>query len=131
MRRMIGYVSLGASDHARAKRFYDAALGPLGIVNDYDNPAKRVLRYRRPGDRQELYIRWPFDGAPPGAGNGTMLAFPAPDEATVRACHAAALAEGGTDEGAPGPRPQYGDFYAGYVRDPDGNKLCFYRSESG
>jgi len=43
MRRMIGYVSLGASDNARAKRFYDAALGPLGIVNDCDNEAKRVL----------------------------------------------------------------------------------------
>lgn len=59
MRRMIGYVSLGASDHARAKRSHDAALGPRGIVNDDDNPAKRVLRHRRPGDRQELQVRWP------------------------------------------------------------------------
>jgi catechol 2,3-dioxygenase-like lactoylglutathione lyase family enzyme len=132
MRRLIGYASLGAADHARARRFYDATLAPLGIARDFDDPVKRVLCYAgaTPGGhakRQELYLRWPFDGGPPGAGNGTMLAFPAPDDATIAACHAAALAHGGTDEGAPGPRPRYGDFHGAYVRDPDGNKLCFYR----
>lgn len=130
MRRMIGYVSLGITDFPRARAFYDAALAPLGIARVEEVPQKGLACYRHPESRQELYIRWPFDGGPASAGNGTMVAFPAPDEATVRACHAAALAQGGLDEGPPGPRPQYGDFYAGYVRDPDGNKLCFYRGEA-
>ncbi|MFM7444877.1 MAG: VOC family protein, partial [Tabrizicola sp.] len=66
----------------------------------------------------------PFDGNPASVGNGTMVSFLAQTRAQVDAFHAAALAHGGTDEGAPGLRPQYGPhFYAAYVRDPDGNKL--------
>lgn len=66
----------------------------------------------------------PFDGQPASVGNGTMVSFLAKSRAVVDAFHAAALAHGGTNEGLPGLRPQYGpQFYAGYVRDPDGNKL--------
>ena len=66
----------------------------------------------------------PFDGGEAGVGNGTMVGFPAASPEEVDAFHAAALANGGSDEGAPGPRPHYGpDWYAGYVRDPTGNKL--------
>jgi catechol 2,3-dioxygenase-like lactoylglutathione lyase family enzyme len=67
----------------------------------------------------------PFDGRPPHPGNGLMIALRANSWAQVRAFHAAALAHGGTSEGEPGLRPQYNpDFYAAYVRDPDGNKLA-------
>ncbi len=73
------------------------------------------------------------DGAPATPGNGTMVSFLASSRAAVDAFHAAALAHGGTDEGAPGLRPQYGaQFYAAYVRDPDGNKLnaVCYRADT-
>jgi catechol 2,3-dioxygenase-like lactoylglutathione lyase family enzyme len=123
---ILGYVTIGASDLARARRFYDAALAPLGIACEEAWPENGWARYGRAGEAQKLYIGRPFDGGPVSHGNGSMVALACPDAATVQACHAAALAVGGTDEGAPGPRPRYGDFYGGYARDPDGNKLCFY-----
>ncbi|MFN3970826.1 MAG: hypothetical protein ACK4L4_05550 [Gemmobacter sp.] len=77
-----------------------------------------------------LWVTRPFDGGPARAGNGAMVAFAAPGRAAVEAFHAAALAQGGADEGAPGLRPQYGaGFYAAYVRDPDGNKVAAVRVE--
>jgi len=67
----------------------------------------------------------PLDGAAAGAGNGVTVAFAAPTRAAVDAFHAAALAAGASDEGAPGLRPHYHpNYYGAYVRDPDGNKLC-------
>ena len=72
-----------------------------------------------------LWVCEPFDGQPATAGNGTMIALQADSRKAVDAFHAAALANGGTSEGAPGLRPQYNaNFYAAYVRDPDGNKLA-------
>ena len=71
----------------------------------------------------------PFDGRPATAGNGSMVAFEASNQAQVRALHAAALAAGGTDEGAPGFRAAYGPrFYVGYLRDPQGNKIALFSS---
>ncbi|HEX5377754.1 MAG TPA: VOC family protein, partial [Phenylobacterium sp.] len=73
------------------------------------------------------YVCPPFDGQQARAGNGIMIGFLAPDRAAVDAAHAAALANGGTDEGAPGPRPADStSFYGAYVRDPTGNKLCVF-----
>jgi catechol 2,3-dioxygenase-like lactoylglutathione lyase family enzyme len=70
----------------------------------------------------------PYDQRPAGNGNGWMVAFAAPSRAAVDAAHAAAMAAGGTDEGASGPRPHFApDYYGAYVRDPDGNKLHFVR----
>ena len=63
----------------------------------------------------------PFDGQPATVGNGVMVALEARDRAQVDRLHAIALAHGGSDEGAPGARGE--GFYAGYFRDPDGNKL--------
>jgi len=129
---MFTYVCLGTSDFARATRFYDAVLGALGHVRcetpgetDGDSWAGWGL-YQEQGRIQEaLWVCRPFDGNPPQPGNGTMVALRAASWAEVRAFHAAALAHGGTSEGAPGLRPQYNpDFYAAYVRDPDGNKLA-------
>ncbi|MGB4826603.1 MAG: VOC family protein [Paracoccaceae bacterium] len=80
--------------------------------------------YGLPGDgRCRFWITRPFDGKPASVGNGSMPAFVAPDQAAVRAFHAAGLAAGGKDEGAPGLRPYGPAFYAAYLRDPDGNKL--------
>ncbi|MNE74219.1 hypothetical protein D3C80_1702800 [compost metagenome] len=69
-----------------------------------------------------MYI--PLDGQPATIGNGSMVAFLAASPQAVQAAHAAGLAQGGADEGAPGPRPHYGAGYFGaYLRDPDGNKV--------
>lgn len=122
---MFTYLTLGTADIARARRFYDAALAPLGHarVPDYGDDRSDAWGLGDPGPH--LWVTMPFDGRPASAGNGTMAAFLAPSPAAVEAFHAAALAHGGTSEGAPGLRPQYGPaFFAAYVRDPDGNKLA-------
>ena len=121
---MISHLTIGTNDVSAARRFYDAVLGALGIrrVQDYGDEA---MAYARSEDeRPRVYVMLPFDGGPATFGNGTHIAFLAETRAAVDAFHRAALAEGGTDEGAPGPRPQYGDnYYGAYVRDRDGNKL--------
>lgn len=77
----------------------------------------------------EFYVKPPFDGQPATAGNGAMVAFEANTQDQVRALHAAALRAGGTDDGAPGFRANYGPrFFVGYLRDPDGNKLAIFSS---
>jgi len=122
---MFSYVSLGTGDLDRAIRFYDAALAPLGhhrIDGDETGATSATWGVDDPGPH--LWVTLPFDGNPASAENGTMVSFLADSRAAVDAFHAAALANGGTDEGAPGLRPQYGPgFYAAYVRDPDGNKV--------
>jgi catechol 2,3-dioxygenase-like lactoylglutathione lyase family enzyme len=122
---MFSYVSLGTRDLTRAKAFYDAALAPLGIprIDDYD-PDGTSAAWGTDDPGPHLWITKPFDGQPATVGNGTMVSFLAETRAAVDAFHRAALAHGGTDEGAPGRRPHYGPtFYAAYVRDPDGNKV--------
>jgi catechol 2,3-dioxygenase-like lactoylglutathione lyase family enzyme len=116
------YLTLGTNDLARAARFYDAALAPLGLVRRATEGTE--VGYGLPDDRRtRLWITQPFDSKPATIGNGTMPAFTAPSQGAVQAFHKAALANGGTDEGAPGLRPYGPSFYAAYVRDPDGNKL--------
>ena len=116
------YLTLGTNDLARATRFYDAALAPLGLVRRASKASE--VGYGLPEDRRtRLWITLPFDGKPASVGNGSMPALVAPSPQAVRDFHRAALAAGGTDEGSPGPRPYGPSFYAAYVRDPDGNKL--------
>jgi len=115
------YLTIGISDLARAAAFYDAALGALGLVR-LRTEADEV-GYGAPGGRCALWATRPHDGKPATVGNGSMPALVAVDEAAVRAFHAAGLAAGGTDEGAPGYRPYGPSFYACYLRDPDGNKI--------
>jgi catechol 2,3-dioxygenase-like lactoylglutathione lyase family enzyme len=121
---MILYVTLGVSDIPRAVRFCDAILAPLGqaCTESSDTWAAYGSDY---GAGCSLWLCTPFDGAPASVGNGTMVAFTAATAGQVHAAfHAAALTHGGTDEGPPCPRPHYGaQFYAAYVRDPDGNRL--------
>lgn len=124
---MISHVYIGIRDFDRALAFY----APLMTLLDHE--LKFLERehiwagWKQPGvDRPLLLIGTPYDGRPAEPGNGPMLALLAPDRATVARCHATALANGGTDEGAPGLRPHYHpDYFGAYVRDPDGNKLCF------
>lgn len=127
---MISYVTVGADDMARAERFYSAFLPNLGYrVEEYHGDLSYVPA-TPPGQRQvspDFYVKAPFDGGTASAGNGTMVAFEAPNQSTVRALHAAALAAGGQDDGQPGFRAAYGShFYVGYLRDPHGNKIALF-----
>lgn len=119
---MIGYVTLGTNDLPRAVAFYDALIGAMGGKRfmETDTFVAWVTDPKAAG----LSLTKPFDGQPATVGNGVMVALDAPNPAEVDRLHALALSLGGTDEGAPGPR---GDqFYCGYFRDPDGNKLNFF-----
>jgi len=116
---VIGYVTLGTNDPERGQAFYDALLALLG--------AKRFMEigpfvlWGRSFAEPCLALTKPHDGKPATVGNGVMVALQAPSREVVDRLHAKALEFGGTDEGAPGPRTD--GFYAGYFRDPDGNKL--------
>lgn len=129
---MFTYLCLGSDALPRAARFYDAVLAPLGLTRcdtgdgADDDDWIGWGTYEDEGRHEvALWLCRPFDGQPASVGNGTMVAFRAATRAQVDAFHAAALAQGGQSDGAPGLRPHYGpDFYAAYVRDPDGHKLA-------
>ncbi len=129
---MIAYVTVGADDIAAAKRFYAAFLPAIGYAFE-EGP--EGLSYRLPATPgqpfapPDFYVNPPFDGRPATAGNGTMVAFQLRNQKQVHDLHAAALGAGGTDEGQPGFRAAYGpDFYVGYLRDPQGNKIALFSS---
>ena len=117
---MIGYVTLGTRDVARATAFYDALAAELGVGRMFETD--RGVAWGNPGGGAGIGVMLPFDDNPASVGNGVMVALEAKDRAQVDRLYALALAHGGSDEGAPGPRGD-GGFYAGYFRDPDGNKL--------
>ena len=121
---MLSHITLGTNDFDWALNFYDKVLAPLGIKRTETSGEHGFAMYQSGGDPFSLFICKPLDRQPATHGNGTHVAFLAPNHAAVDAFHAAALAEGGQDEGAPGPRPHYHkDYYGAYVRDLDGNKL--------
>ena len=126
---MIGYVTVGVDDIEGAERFYSAFLPALGYgLERYHGDLSYVPEGQ--ADQTEFYVKSPFDGAPASAGNGAMVAFQAQSQRQVRALHAAALAAGGSDEGQPGFRAGYGaQFYVGYLRDPQGNKIALYSDD--
>jgi catechol 2,3-dioxygenase-like lactoylglutathione lyase family enzyme len=116
---MIGYVTLGTNDLARAAVFYDALAAELDTprMMDFDG----FIAWGKPGGAAGIGLTKPYDGNPASVGNGVMIALEAKDKEQVDRLYELALAHGGTCEGPPGPR---GDsFYAGYFRDLDGNKL--------
>jgi catechol 2,3-dioxygenase-like lactoylglutathione lyase family enzyme len=129
---MIAYVTVGADDIARAKRFYSAVLPALGYGLKEGPEGLSYALPVSPGQSPALpdfYVKPPFDGQPASAGNGAMVAFEARSQNQVRALHAAALDAGGFDEGQPGFRADYGPhFYVGYLRDPQGNKIALFSS---
>lgn len=118
---MFSHVTLGTNDWPRAKPFWAAVTEALSIpvLFEYDGG----IAYGE-ATGPKVFIGPPFDGQPATNGNGTHVAFIAKSRAEVDAFYKAALANGGTDEGPPGPRPHYHpNYYGAYVRDPDGNKL--------
>jgi catechol 2,3-dioxygenase-like lactoylglutathione lyase family enzyme len=119
---MVGYVTVGTNDMARAARFYDELLSVLGAKRMMDTDSFKA--WTTAPQAAALAIAKPFDGKPATVGNGVMVAIAASSREQVDAIHAKALALGGADEGAPGDRG--GSFYAGYFRDLDGNKLNAY-----
>ena len=123
---MFSHITVGTTDMARATQFYDTVLKPLGWVRQKTH---KVAAGYAPegfdGIEQPFWVLRPFDRQGSSPGNGTMVAFEAKSRAAVDAFHAAVLAAGGSDEGAPGVRAHYhSNFYGAYVRDLDGNKLC-------
>ena len=120
---MIGYVLVGTNDAARATAFYDGLMEQLGAkrVNAND----RVTLWTTGQGTPMMGISVPFDGEPSTAGNGVMIAIQAGSKEGVNQMHAKAMELGATDEGAPGPRGE-GNFYGGYFRDLDGNKLVAF-----
>ncbi|WP_062380384.1 VOC family protein [Pseudomonas abietaniphila] len=116
------HVAIGANNLEQSRRFYDAVLGALGLKRLGDVPTASFYG----ADVPELLITTPIDGKPASAGNGMTISFAAASRAAVDAFHAAALSNGGSCAGEPGPRPVAPTAYGAYVRDPDGNKLATY-----
>ena len=127
---MLSYITVGANDVPHSGRFYTAILIPLGyqkkeaangVEFTWPDPSGRV------GGPGAVYVKKPYDGKEATVGNGSMTAFRAETHERVRSLHAAGLAAGGSDEGAPGFRDDYSaHFYVGYLRDPVGNKLAIF-----
>ena len=118
---MLHHVSFAVADLHRSAIFYDAALSTLGYVRVWTN--ETAIGYGLPGggDKFAIKVRGPATAVP---GPGFHLAFSAPSREAVGAFHRAALAHGGSDNGAPGLRPHYGpDYYAAFVFDPDGYRI--------
>lgn len=119
---VFSHVFIGANDVATSAKFYDAALAPLGVKNlgPFGNGA---VLYGK--DKPAFIIAKPGNGEA-ASSNGATVGFAASKTADVDAFHAAGLAAGGSDEGAPGARSHLPGAYAAYLRDPAGNKVCTY-----
>jgi catechol 2,3-dioxygenase-like lactoylglutathione lyase family enzyme len=116
---MIVHMCVGTKDLVRGAKFYDALAEILGATRTMDTG--RAIGWGNLGHGINIAITLPFDEQPATVGNGAMATIGAKDRDQVDRLHAAALANGGSDEGAPGVRPH--GMYAAYFRDPDGNKL--------
>lgn len=122
---MFSHITVGTNDVERSLAFYDAALAPLGIKR---HKTVKIGAGYAPINHQKgelpFWVLRPFDRQPAHRGNGWHAAFLASNRSAVDAFYAAAMAAGGQDEGGPGLRPHYhANYYAAYVRDPDGNKI--------
>jgi catechol 2,3-dioxygenase-like lactoylglutathione lyase family enzyme len=121
---MFTHMFVGSNDIAKSRAFYDAALGALGHANVMPSDVPRLVY---PGAGGSYIVAAPGDGNAATHYNGFTAGFAAADMAAVDAFHAAGVANGGTDEGAPGHRPQApGKAYGAYLRDPDGHKVCAF-----
>ena len=120
----LNYVMLGSNDVTRARGFFDAVLPTIGgkLIAEY-MPHAFCYQLR---DGGRIWVTSPFDGEAATPGNGNMVGLKCESITEVQTAHETSLSHGGTNEGDPGPRPQYGpDFYGAYVRDLDGNKMSF------
>lgn len=119
---VFSHTCVGSADLDASTKFYDAALAPLGVKN-MGPFGDACFLYGK--DKPAFLVLKPGNGEAP-SGNGITVGFAAATPADVDAFHAAGLAAGGTDEGAAGPRGHLPGAYAGYLRDPAGNKVCAY-----
>ena len=117
---MIGYVTIGTNDLSRAVAFYDALFAELGGKRMMEQEGVFVA-WSSDAPGSSLAVTRPFDGEPATVGNGVMIALAAATRDDVDRVYAKAIELGGSDEGKPGARSD--NFYAGYFRDLDGNKL--------
>ena len=120
MDSLLSHVSVGVDDLDAAARFYDALLGAIGATRLYTLDGALAWGRKWP----EFWVGLPIDDRPAGVGNGTHVGFLAESPKAVDAAFAAGLSAGGKDDGPPGPRREYGEtYYAGFLRDPFGNKV--------
>lgn len=120
---MIGYMTVGVSDMERAKKFYTDLFADQGAKVVID--AGRIAFIGTERGKPMLAVCEPYDKEAPTPGNGVMVAFPTSTKDEAETLYHRAMSLGATDEGEPGQRIP-GRFYGAYVRDPDGNKLCFF-----
>jgi catechol 2,3-dioxygenase-like lactoylglutathione lyase family enzyme len=126
---MIAYATIGTNTFEASALFFDAVFGALGYARVHDYREGGWIGYGNAAQKEDpnatlLWLCKPFNGAPASAGNGAMVSVVAHSRAQVDAFHAAALAHGGTSEGAPGLREGYGpNMYLAYIRDTQGNKF--------
>jgi len=117
---LISHVSVGTNDFARSVAFYEKVLATLGCRKIMEYAGAVAFGKTLP----EFWVQTPIDGEPAAIGNGVHFGFVAASKEAVHAFYDAALAAGGKDDGAPGPRPDYGEPYYGcFVRDPEGHKI--------
>ena len=119
---MISYVTLGVNDLTAAKAFYNALLGELGGKNLLD--MGRIAFFGNSMAQPMLAVCEPFNKQPANPGNGNMVSFSPGSKEAAEALYHKAISLGATCDGAPGQRIDK-MFYGAYVKDPDGNKLCF------
>lgn len=116
----INHVSLGTNDFERAASFYDSVLAVLGVKRIMEHPG--AIAYGK--EFPEFWLNTPVNNERATVGNGTHTGFMAASKEEVDMFHSVALQAGATDEGAPGPRTEYGEaYYGGFVRDLDGHKI--------
>ena len=120
---MLNHVTIGVTDLDRATQFYDELLGVIGAKELWSTPEMRM--YGSSPDLPKVAVCTPFNGQPQNPGNGTMIAFKGGSKEGVDQLYAKAIELGATDDGKPGERQHHSQYYAAYIRDLDGNKLCF------
>ncbi len=124
---MLGYATIGVSDMDRSVSFYDALLAEVGAKQTFGMDR---IKFYGTGEGAMLAICIPYNEEPNNCGNGNMVAIPGGSREGVDKMYAKAIELGASDEGEPGERiPDV--FYGSYVRDPDGNKLCFFEMKMG
>ena len=126
---MYAHTTVGTNDLEKSRAFYDAVLGALG--HDCFHSSTTSAGYGTEHG-QNFWLLFPLDGKPARSGNGINIGLDASSRDAVRQAHSAALENAGSCDGEPALRPQYTEnFYAAYVRDPDGNKLCIVCHKPG
>lgn len=119
---MIGYVCIGTNDKDRAAKFYDQLLAVMGAKRTMETD--KFVAWGTAPEAPMLLVIKPADGKPATVGNGVMVALAAKDKAQVDAVYKKAISLGAKDEGPAGPRGD--NYYGGYFRDMDGNKLVIF-----